>query len=73
MVMSGYNGFDILHAGVANFDCVSVKDLMKRVGRREMFINQLRKFRLTLVRTVLLKGGLNQMMFLRRFRLVDHT
>jgi hypothetical protein len=41
MVMSGYNGFDILHAGVANFDCVAVKDLMKRVGRREMFVNQL--------------------------------
>ena len=37
--MSGYNGFDILHAGVANFDCVAVKDLMKRV-RREM-LNQL--------------------------------
>jgi hypothetical protein len=43
MVMSGYNGFDILHAGVANFNCVAVKDLIKkRVGRREMpFINQL--------------------------------
>jgi hypothetical protein len=41
MVMSEYNGFDIFHAGVANFDCVAVKDLMKRVGRREMFINQL--------------------------------
>jgi hypothetical protein len=41
MVMSGYNGFDILHAGVANFDWVAVKDLMKRVSRREMFINQL--------------------------------
>ena len=24
---------------VANFDCVAVKDLMERVGRREMFIN----------------------------------
>jgi hypothetical protein len=43
MVMSEYNGFDIFHAGVANFDCVAVKDLMKRVGRREMFINQLKE------------------------------
>jgi hypothetical protein len=41
MVMSGYNGFDILHTGAANFDCVAVKYLMKRVGRREMFVNQL--------------------------------
>jgi hypothetical protein len=41
MVMSGYYGFHILHAGVANFDCVAVKDLTERVGRREMFINQL--------------------------------
>ena len=24
--MSGYNGFDILHAGVANFNCVAAKD-----------------------------------------------
>jgi hypothetical protein len=30
-----------------------------------------RELRPTLVRTVLLKGGLNQMMFLRRLRLVD--
>jgi hypothetical protein len=37
--MSGYNDFDILHAGVANFDCVAViKDLMKRVGRRECLL-----------------------------------
>ena len=30
--MSGYNGFDILHAGVANFDCVAVKDLSTNVS-----------------------------------------
>ena len=39
--MSGYNGFDILHAGVVTFNCVVVKDRMKQVDRTEMFINQL--------------------------------
>ena len=58
------------HATVADLERVPVKDLVEHMTFRKLLIEDLKK-RPTLVATFLLKGGLYQMTFRRRFLLVE--
>ena len=68
--MSGNGTFDIFHACscIADFDGVTVKNLVKGFAFGKCLSISRRKSRAMFERTFLLKGGLNQLMFLCRFR-----
>ena len=59
-IVSSNDGLHIVHATIADLNCVSVKNFVKFVVRWKMFVNQAEKLRPMLVLTLLLKGGLNQ-------------
>jgi hypothetical protein len=61
-IVSSNDGLHIVHATIADLNCVSVKNFVKFVVRWKMFVNQAEKLRPMLVLTLLLKGGINQMM-----------
>jgi hypothetical protein len=56
------DGLHIVHATIADLNCVSVENFVKFVLRRKIFVNQAEKIASMLILTLLLKGGLNQMM-----------
>ena len=61
----------IFHAAVANFDCVSVENLVEFVFLGKCLLTSQRKIFATLVWTFLLYGGLNHIIFLFLFLFRD--
>ena len=56
--------FHVFGATIAELDAVSIEDLVEAVVLRKILISRFKKFLPILVDTFLLKGGLNQIMFL---------
>ena len=60
----------VFGAIIADLDAVSVEDLVEAVVSRKMIISRFKKYLLIFVDTFLLKGGLNQTIFLLWLRLL---
>ena len=63
---------EVGHITVADFDCVAVKDIVKHIIFRKLFVIDFKeRSGPTFVATFLLKGRLNQIMFLWRYLVVE--
>ena len=62
--------FHVFGATIADVEAVFVEDLVKAVVSRKMLISRFKKYWPIFVDTFQLKGGLNQIIFLLRSRLL---